>query len=832
MPMAWRATQGRLEVIESAMPMEEPVIADYERHPFHLIKGSIGTPPEGIEARLIREEDLDAGADARGAFILINPEERPACAKLRKVCAAGALGLVSDYLAGRYEMPGAIHWVNACTHGPSWHTRADDPPFIGYTVSPVVGDQLRKALRQGPVKVRAFCDGERYEGKVEAVTGVIPGEEAREIWIMAHLYEPMADDNSSGVACALEIAHVLRRLYENSSLPRPRFTVRFLFAMEAYGFAAYAQRRGGWLGDQVLCALNLDTLPILKDDREVDLCLSQSSRPSSGDYLLESLLQSHLMETPLVCHVRTEGVYGDDRVLADSTIGVPTLWVRAKGRSTATHRRFWHHSGQTMDRIAPAAFRDIAALYGTWLACMLDSGAENLKKRIRRGVRISCNRLEEEYETTLKLWRGNQGAGRESLPVDWLEYRLEIESARLRDFLRFGAQADQLSDALAQLAAVACRLKGEIEAPSAPSIDIGFHDKIWALAQSIVITRKTRGLPHDLAAAPPEDRRLSLGTLAYGGPLALLLVHGDGRRDAADLLLRAQWEERSFYSPQEVRKCLGSLQYLARYGYIDLKCSHAVTEAQLVETFRAAGIREGDLLLLHGGLAALGVVEGGAESVIRALRAVLGETGTLLMPAFTHSILCFEKGPAGNRNLVPFHPKRASTWVGAIAETFRKQPGVLRSAHLSHSVAGIGPLAQACLSGHGATDAPAGATSPWAKLHEYKGKIAFLGAGLGSCTFLHYLETIAGVDYLESSICVADEEGAGRRLATVPQNLPGRRDFYGSKAEQSKIFRWLAAHGLKIERLPVGFGELKVIEAAQLHHLGLKALDEDPAMLL
>ena len=49
---------GRLTVTKSEIPFDEPVVADYERHPFHLIKGSTGTPEGGIKARLLTEEQV------------------------------------------------------------------------------------------------------------------------------------------------------------------------------------------------------------------------------------------------------------------------------------------------------------------------------------------------------------------------------------------------------------------------------------------------------------------------------------------------------------------------------------------------------------------------------------------------------------------------------------------------------------------------------------------------------------------------------------------------------------------------------------------------------
>ena len=55
----------------------------------------------------------------------------------------------------------------------------------------------------------------------------------------------------------------------------------------------------------------------------------------------------------------------------------------------------------------------------------------------------------------------------------------------------------------------------------------------------------------------------------------------------------------------------------------------------LIEDFRALGIQPGMTLLVHSALSKLGWVCGGPVAVILALEAVLGSTGTLVMP--THS---------------------------------------------------------------------------------------------------------------------------------------------------------------------------------------------------
>ena len=57
-----------------------------------------------------------------------------------------------------------------------------------------------------------------------------------------------------------------------------------------------------------------------------------------------------------------------------------------------------------------------------------------------------------------------------------------------------------------------------------------------------------------------------------------------------------------------------------------------LTFENLVEGFRSLGVEEGDTLLVHSSYKSFGEVDGGPQTVIRALEVVLGVDGTLIMP--------------------------------------------------------------------------------------------------------------------------------------------------------------------------------------------------------
>ena len=236
MPLAWDASVGRLEFVDKValggwVPVnkrglaaaDDRVPADFRRHPFHLVEGSTATPRGGIVTMLITEQQLLAGADPRGAMIMLEPMTRASSGVIRPMLDMGVLGFVTDYAVGRYESPDTLQWANAATESGNWHVTAEDRPFIGFAVTPRTGDLIR---RIGNARVRVECDGRRYVGVEPMVTALVPGKSTKEVWLFAHLYEPLLNDDSAGVSTAIEVARMLM------AGPKTRYSVRLVFALE------------------------------------------------------------------------------------------------------------------------------------------------------------------------------------------------------------------------------------------------------------------------------------------------------------------------------------------------------------------------------------------------------------------------------------------------------------------------------------------------------------------------------------------------------------------------------------------------------------------------
>ena len=180
--------------------------------------------------------------------------------------------------------------------------------------------------------------------------------------------------------------------------------------------------------------------------------------------------------------------------------------------------------------------------------------------------------------------------------------------------------------------------------------------------------------------------------------------------------------------------------------------SAPLTPASLVDDLCRLGIAEGDVVMVHASLRAIGPVEGGAEGVIAALDDAVGATGALMMILGARDDWDWvNQRPEADRpgllaDAEPFDPLTTPALpdVGMLAEVMRAHPGTMVTDNPEGRFAARGGRAPELLA-----DAPwhdyYGPGSPLARLVELGGKVLRMGADPDTTTLLHHAEYLAEI---------------------------------------------------------------------------------------
>lgn len=238
----------------------------------------------------------------------------------------------------------------------------------------------------------------------------------------------------------------------------------------------------------------------------------------------------------------------------------------------------------------------------------------------------------------------------------------------------------------------------------------------------------------------------------------------------------------------------------------------SVTKEEIVYALKLGGIENGDVVLLHSAMSAIGHVEGGADTVIDAVLDAVGPDGT-----FAVSTMAFDH---------PFDVENSPSTVGIISETHRKRPNSLRSLRPVHSINAIGARAEELTKDHELCETNCGIGSPYLKLREMGGKIILLGVDMNRNTTLHAIEDIMDSAYLVDRTVPAPKymEDYEHKTMVMKKFCPGHRNFLGFTADLRKADALI--------EVCIGNAMVKIIDVRKMFALGEEMLTRDPLYFL
>ena len=245
------------------------------------------------------------------------------------------------------------------------------------------------------------------------------------------------------------------------------------------------------------------------------------------------------------------------------------------------------------------------------------------------------------------------------------------------------------------------------------------------------------------------------------------------------------------------------------------------TRESLARDLRAIGIDEGDVVFFHSSLRSLGWVEGGAGAVVDAFLETVGPEGLVVVPTLTFTFA------HGDLARFAFDPEETPSRVGKITDTLWRRPNAFRSAHPTHSIAGIGRRAEELVQGHDRTST-FGKDGPYRRYVDWGAKIMFLGVEMRCNTTLHAIEDWLDLPYLQVEEAKAKGPNGKPRIVKVYKSPMGDRDFYRPGA---KVQRLLEKSGM-IREGKVGKAKTWWLPAQEMVRAVVEGIYERPDLLL
>ncbi|WP_218509427.1 AAC(3) family N-acetyltransferase [Variovorax sp. dw_308] len=239
-----------------------------------------------------------------------------------------------------------------------------------------------------------------------------------------------------------------------------------------------------------------------------------------------------------------------------------------------------------------------------------------------------------------------------------------------------------------------------------------------------------------------------------------------------------------------------------------------ITLPALSEAIREHGVARGDILIVHSSMQSLAPTGATPGEIIDLLLDVVGDDGTLVMPAIPK----YREAPIGterisqdlSQSVWTYDVQRTPPWTGALPHKLMKRPGAVRSRFPLNTVVAFGQHARAMMAHElGTPDStPCGPNSAWAYCAKHNAKILMLGVDLAhSLTMIHVAEDcqednwpIAG--WYRSRQFLVKYQGS-EMLVNVRERHPKWAMYYGERKLNADLLHSGVARETRLESLPI-----------------------------
>jgi len=478
----WEPVDGALHLLDEAGGEAEALLG-LSTNLNMIAINSWSTPPGGVEGELVYVgdggRDQLENLDVRGKIVFGETSVRRLF--VEAVQNRGALGVLS------YSMPAYTQPERNPTSIQFSSIPLDaDARSWGLRLSWAVKERLKAALEAGPVQVRVSLETRIYEAEeLTLVADVHGGTHPGERFVLsAHVQEPGANDNASGVAVQAEVARVLGTLVGEGRF-LPDRTISMVWGDEITSTRRYVEEEPERTAG-IRWGVSLDMV-------------GQDTEKTGGTFLIEKMPdpsaiwtrgedrhtewfgegQSRLAAADLTPHYLNDFILGrclDQAAVTGWVVGtnpyeggsdhVPFLRAGIPGLLLWHFTdMFYHTDGDRLDKVSPRTMANVGLVTTVSAMTLASASGETARFIIQELEAAALSRL----ATELELSRGAVAAGEDrseqtTILRAWLEWY--IEALRTTHDIEVGASSPEtlaaLEAAVARVREVGEKYLGEI----------------------------------------------------------------------------------------------------------------------------------------------------------------------------------------------------------------------------------------------------------------------------------------------------------------------------------------------------------------------------------
>ncbi len=404
----WEPVSAFLQIVGADKPL---LLSDTNRNMTYL--NSVSTPKKGLKTEVVWVKSLKdlKSVSLKGKVVFAEISAR----KLYKTAISeGAIGILT------YDNPAYLQPEKNTT---SIQFRSlpsqNDGNFWGIALSYEAKEKLAAALNKGTTEILVNIQTKRYPSEELTIVADIKGNELpyERLVYSAHVQEPGANDNATGVGTQLEMARTAARLFAEGKIDFKR-TMAFLWGDEIISTRRYiqedAQRANGikWgisldmVGENTSVTGGTFLIEKMPDPSAIWTRGKDKHSEWGGEVLKLADMKPHYLNDFIISNFKKQGEYANWVVETNPFKGgsdhTPFLQADIPGLLLWHFTdQFYHTDNDRIDKVSQETMKNVGTAALVSGLELVNSDAAFALSQISNLKRKAFERLENEFQLSL-----------------------------------------------------------------------------------------------------------------------------------------------------------------------------------------------------------------------------------------------------------------------------------------------------------------------------------------------------------------------------------------------------------------------------------------------